>query len=168
MTRGGLRGDEGAGGQVGVAVWRQGNERGRAGVLKVPESLRAQWDKHRKQSRFNDIYEVEAIGPLLVLHNFSDELYGSLWLHFVDNAAALASLVRGSSSVNSGERSTGLTWSYIVGCGCFPWFDRVESAANPTDGLSRGVLQGPWVLQQIDLPRELWSMPPTVPWHSCG
>ena len=95
------------------------------------------------------------MGPLLVLHNFGDVLAGSLWLHFVDNAAALATLVRGSSSVQSGERITSLTWSRIVGCGCLPWFDRVESASNPTDGLSRGRLEGPWVLEAIQIPREL-------------
>ena len=107
-------------------------------------------------NRFNDIFEVEAVGPLLVLHNFREELVDCLWLHFIDNAAALSSLVRGSSSVESGERITGLTWSRVVEVGCLPWFDRVESAANPTDGLSRGRLEGPWVLEHIQLPRELW------------
>ena len=112
----------------------------------------------QKQSRFNDIYEVEAIGPLLVLHNWGQELAGCLWLHFIDNAAALAMLVRGASSVMSGERIAGLTWSHVVGFGCFPWFDRVESSSNPTDGLSRGKLVGPWVLDSsIQLPRELWD-----------
>ena len=24
------------------------------------------------------------------------------------------------------------------------WFDRVESKSNPVDGLSRGVMKGPW------------------------
>ena len=82
----------------------------------------------------------------------------SLWLHFIDNAAALSTLVRGASSVDSGERIAGLTWSRIVGFHCFPWFDRVESSANPTDGLSRGRLLGPWVLERhIHLPGELWA-----------
>ena len=147
---------EGAQGQVGIALWRQGYPIGRAGVISIPPDLRSRWDERQKLCRFNDIYEVEAVGPLLVLHNFGRELAGCLWLHFVDNAAALSTLVRGSSSVESGEHITGLTWSHIVGCGCFPWFDRVESDSNPTDGLSRGRLQGPWVLEQIQLPRELW------------
>ena len=68
---------------------------GRAGVTRVPEDLRAKWDTERKLDRHNDIFEVEAVGPLLVLHNFGDVLAGSLWLHFVDNAAALSALVRG-------------------------------------------------------------------------
>ena len=138
------------------ALWKQGCPIGRAGVISIPPDLRSRWDGERKLGRFNDIYEVEAVGPLLVLHNFGLELAGCLWLHFVDNDAALSTLVRGSSSVESGEHITGLTWSHIVGVGCFPWFDRVESSSNPTDGLSRGKLQGPWVLEPIHLPRELW------------
>ena len=128
------------------------------GVVTVPESLRRQWDRIQKESRYNDIYEVEAIGPLLVLHNWGHVLAGCLWLHFIDNAAALATLVRGASSVSSGERIAGLTWSHIVGFNCFPWFDRVESSSNPTDGLSRGRLVGPWVLDRhIHLPGGLWG-----------
>ena len=113
--------------------------------------------------RLSDIFEVEAVGPLLVLHNFHEELVDCLWLHFIDNAAALSSVVRGSSSVESGEHITGLTWSRIVGVGCLPWFDRVESAASPTDGLSRGRFQGQWTLEHIQLPRELWSTPHPPP-----
>ena len=92
---------------------------GRAGVIRVPEDLQAKWDTERKLDRHNDIFEVEAVGPLLVLHNFSDVLANSLWLHFVDNAAALSALVRGGSSVDSGDLITGLSWSYIVGVGCY-------------------------------------------------
>ena len=33
-----------------------------------------------------------------------------------------------------------------------PWFDRVDSAANPVDGLSRNRMDGPWVLQDIEFP----------------
>ena len=144
---------EGACGQVGIALWQQGQSIGRAGVVRVPEELRKAWDPNQKEGRFNDIYHVEAIGPLLVLMNFANELADALWLHFVDNDAALSSLVRGGSSVASGDRLTGKTWSQVVEVGCLPWFDRVDSAANPTDGLSRGRLQGPWVLEQIHCPR---------------
>ena len=94
---------------------------------------------------------------MLVLHNFPGVLAECLWLHFVDNAAALSTLVRGSSSVDSGDQITGLAWSHVVQVGCFPWFDRVDSASNPTDGLSRGKLKGPWKLEPIRLPSQLWS-----------
>ena len=83
----------GIGPLVRCALWKQGCPIGRAGVISIPPDLRSQWDGERKLGRFNDIYEVEAVGPLLVLHNFGLELAGCLWLHFVDNDAALSTLV---------------------------------------------------------------------------
>ena len=38
-------------------------------------------------------FEIEAVGPLVLLENFPDLFRGSLWLHFLDNAAALSNLV---------------------------------------------------------------------------
>ena len=150
--------------QIGIAMWKQGEQRGRAGVLRVPPALRDQWGRAQKENRYNDIFEVEAIGPLLILHNWGSDVADCLWLHFIDNAAALATLVRGSSSVMSGERIAGLTWSHVVGLRCLPWFDRVESSANPADGLSRGKLAGPWDLDRsIRLPRELLAEPALEP-----
>ena len=134
---------EGSNAQVGIALWEQGQSRACAGVVRIPVTLRKQWDQRRKQNRFNDIYEVEAVGPLLILHNFGEDLKDALWLHFFDNSGALSSLVRGGSSGESGDRITGLTWSHIVQVGCMPWFDHVDSASNPTDGLSREWLLGP-------------------------
>ena len=75
---------------------------------------------------------------------------------------ALSSLVRGASSVES-SNITGLTWSHIVAIGCMPWFNRVESASSPTDGFSRERLQGPWILEPIQLPSALWDEPMVVP-----
>ena len=148
---------EGSYAQVGIALWAQGQKMARAGVVRIPDDLRTHWDSKRKGNRKNDIYEVEAVGPLLVLANFGVDLVDCLWLHFVDNSGALSSLVRGGSSVESGDHITGLTWSHIVGVGCMPWFDRVDSASNPTDGLSRERLQGPWTLEPIQLPIALWD-----------
>ena len=91
------------------------------------------------------------------------DLVDCLWLHFVDNSSALSSLVRGGSSVESGDHITGLSWSHIVGVGCMPWFDGVDSASNPTDGLSRERLQGPWTLEPIQLPSALWDERMVVP-----
>ena len=154
---------EGSNAQVGIALWAQGQKKARAGVVRIPDDLRRKWDGKMKGNRYNDIYEVEAVGPLLVLANFGEDLVDCLWLHFVDNAGALSSLVRGGSSVESGDHITGLTWSYIVGVGCMPWFDRVDSASNPTDGLSRERLQGPWTLEPIHLPSALWDERMVVP-----
>ena len=50
-----------------------------------------------------DIFQIEAVGPLLVLWNWGHLFREHLWIHFIDNEGALAALAKGSSSVMSGE-----------------------------------------------------------------
>ena len=71
-------------------------------------------------------------------------LRGSLWLHFIDNVGAQYSLVRGSSSVMSGDVIIGKTWEKVAAVGALLYTDRVASASNPIDGVSRGRTDGPW------------------------
>ena len=122
---------------VGVALWENKTQVERAGVLRVPEEVRI------------------AVGPLVLLENFPDIFRGSLWLHFLDNAAALSNLVNGSSSVIQGDILIGATWSQIQRLQVFPWFDRVDSKSNPVDGLSRGRLDGPWKVESLAFPGSL-------------
>ena len=105
--------------------------------------------------RFNDIFEIEAVGLLVLLENFPDQFRGSLWLHFLDNAAALSNLVNGSSSVIQGDILIGATWSQIQHLQVLPWFDRVDSKSNPVDGLSRRRLDGPWKVESLAFPGSL-------------
>ena len=89
---------EGSYAQVGIALWAQGQKMARAGIVRIPDDLRTQWDSKRKGNWYHDICEVEPVGPLLVLANFGVDLVDCLWLHFVDNSGALSSLVRGGRS----------------------------------------------------------------------
>ena len=68
----------------------------------------------------------------------------ALWLHFIDNTSAQYSLVRGSSSVQSGDHVIGLTWQMSAQLGTYPYYDRVHTKSNPIDGVSRGDFTGPW------------------------
>ena len=72
-----------------------------------------------------------------------------------DNEAALATLVKGPSSVLSGEVITAFTHSLISKSGLWPLFDRVASKDNPVDQLSRGKTDGPWRLVDIEFPPTL-------------
>ena len=65
---------------------------------------------------------------------------------------ALSALVKGSSSVESGDVIVGGIWRLIHQLDILPWFDRVDSKSNPVDGLSRGTVEGPWTLCPIILP----------------
>ena len=78
-----------------------------------------------------------------------------LWVHFIDNEGALASLAKGSSSVLSGEDIVGTTHELSAASGVISWFDRIDSASNPVDKLSRGKMGGPWKLVDIGFPPHL-------------
>ena len=101
---------------------------------------------------FNDIQEVEGIGPLLALTTWRSLLEDSLWMHFIDNNGALSCLVKGGSSVSSTDTIVGLTWQKISKINASPWFDRVDTKSNPVDGLSRGDLSGDWDLVPLVFP----------------
>ena len=57
---------------------------------------------------------------------------------FIDNEAARAALVNGSSRNAQSARIVHETWKEAARSGSSPWFARVPSAANPADGPSRG------------------------------
>ena len=81
---------------------------------------------------------------------------GSLWLHFIDNVASEHSLIKGSSSIASGDVVIGMTWKRIQALDIWAYFDRVASKSNPVDGLSRKKREGPWQrVVQGRLPEEL-------------
>ena len=49
-----------------------------------------------KAAEYRDILLVEAIGPFQLLTAFPKLLKDALWIHFIDNTAAEASLISGS------------------------------------------------------------------------
>ena len=58
----------------------------------------------------------------------------------------------------SGDVFIGLTWVTAAHLRSRPWFERVESSANPVDGLSRGRLEGPWERGVAVLPKGLCDL----------
>ena len=138
---------------VGIALWLPDGTV-RAGYLKVPDEVRQLWSKRPAGDRY-DIYEIEAIGPLLVLWNWGFLMRNHVWIHFIDNDAALSCLAKGSSSVLSGEVIVAYTHELAADLGVWSWYDRVDTGSNPVDGLSRGDMRGNWKLLRIRFPAEL-------------
>ena len=108
------------------------------------EELEARSWKREVEAEHRDIFQIEAIGPLALLCTFPNLLKNSVWVHFIDNVAAEYALVKGSSSIKSGDVVIGETWRRIQKLNVAPYFDRVASSSNPVDGLSRGRREGPW------------------------
>ena len=146
---------EGDSAGVGIALWCPGG-RTIGGYIKLPDEVRSTWSRVAATGDHYDIFEIEAVGPALILHNWADLFVpGALWVHYIDNDSALATLVKGSSSVMSGECITAFTHSKIADLGLWSWFDRVASDDNPVDKLSRGSMDGPWELVPIEFPQAL-------------
>ena len=142
---------------VGIALWLPSGE-ALAGYTRVPSALRRMWSERESMADIRDIFQVEAVGPLLVLYNWGHMFRNHLWIHFIDNEGALAALAKGSSSVMSGELIVGMTHEIAADFGVIGWFDRVDSASNPVDKLSRGKKEGPWRLVRIRFPAELMRL----------
>ena len=108
---------EGEGAGVGVALWCPGG-RVVGGYMKLHDDVRAVWSRASTAGDAFDMFEIEAVGPALVLANFGHLIkHGALWIHDIDNEAALATMVKGSSSVLSGEVITSYTHSFIAKMG---------------------------------------------------
>ena len=60
---------EGEGAGVGIAIWCP-NGTILGGYLQVPEEVREVWSRQATAGDHYDIFEIEAIGPALILHNF--------------------------------------------------------------------------------------------------
>ena len=146
---------EGASAGVGVAVWSCDGS-AVAGYIRTPWAVRRLWSRQRfAGDEHHDIYEIEAIGPALILHNWPELVRDRLWVHFIDNDNALCALIKGGSSVCSADCIAGWTSGRAAELGAYSWFDRVDTGSNPVDGLSRGKLDGPWRLETITFPPDL-------------
>ena len=89
---------EGSDAGVGIAAWcdsRLGPVP-LAGFIEVPDEIRALWSYQRASfhtdPEYHDITEIEAIGPVLILHNWPWLVKDALWIHFIDNNGALGAL----------------------------------------------------------------------------
>jgi len=129
---------------VGVAAWCPWLEHPVAAYTRVPQVVRDMWADLAGKPSYKDIFLIEAVGPLLILEAFPKLVKDALWIHFIDNSGSEASLVSGSSSIDAGDHIVGMTWERIAKRRLWPFFDRVESSANPVDKLSRGKSSGPW------------------------
>ena len=110
---------EGADAGMGIAVWSSRCPNGPSAAFRnIPTAIRKLWSK-QKDAGFNDIFLIEAIGPLAFLTTFPKVLKGSPWLHYRDNVASEYSLVEGSSSIRSGDVVVGETWRWIQKLGIY-------------------------------------------------
>ena len=128
-------------GSVAAAIWSPlapgGVHQPRWFQLDLPPAVLLAWSDGTDLEPQRHINKIEAIVPAICLCTWSHLIRGSLWLHFIDNDGALACLVSGCSKNSSLSAVVDYTWAQIPVLGCWPWFERVPSACNIVDGLSR-------------------------------
>ena len=98
--------------------------------------------------RKSQIYAAETYAVLAAVHAHLDALQDKDAVFFVDNEAACASLIRGSSKEEDvGKIANAVHW-LLFSANCRPWFEWVDSKSNCSDGLSRDGVTDVWTRKQ--------------------
>ena len=77
----------------------------------------------------------------------------SVW--FVDNAAAVSTLIRGAAKPEDIDRIATVVAFQNADLRHRPWFEWIDSESNPSDGLSRLGLEDPWTKSQSWILKDL-------------
>ena len=109
--------------------------------------------------RRTQILAAEAVAVLAAFVLTPELVAGRELVWFIDNEAALSSLIRGSSRADDVGHIAACTQVAMLQHSSSAWFEWVDSASNPADGLSRDGVRDTWTLQQG---WELREFPPSA------
>ena len=98
--------------------------------------------------RKTQILAAEAVAVLTALVLTPELLEGKELVWFVDNEAALSSLIRGTSRAEDVGHIAACAQLAMMERSCAAWFEWIDSASNPSDGLSRDGVRDQWTIQQ--------------------
>ena len=98
--------------------------------------------------RKTQIFAAEAIAPLVALLLMPELLRGPDVIWFVDNEAAVSSLIRGSSKSEDVGHLAAAVHVTCLELGVRIWYEWIDSKSNPADGLSRAGLSDQWTREQ--------------------
>ena len=84
---------------------------------------------------------------------------------YIDNVSTLSALVKGGSKAPDVDRAAAVVSLVAQMCNARVWFEYIESKSNWSDGLSRLLVEDPWVasrgftLRQMEVPAKPWIVP---------
>ena len=111
--------------------------------------------------RKQQITAMEAFAPIAALETTPEIFEDSDIMWFVDNEAAVSSLIRGAARVEDIDAVAALTTVQAAKLKSSIWFEWIDSDSNPADGLSRDGVDDEWTKQQgwdlVDLGSPDWS-----------
>ena len=122
----------------------------------VPPAVLESWLERRQQ-----ISPGETICGLLVPIVHPEVLRSRDVLWFIDNECAVSSLIKASSPQSDIHLIAQFSQAAYHALQARVWFKWIDSASNPSDGLSRAGLEDSWTLQQgwdlaeVDFPSDL-------------
>lgn len=126
------------------------------GTCLVPQSTLESWTPRKQQ-----IYPGESLAALVVpmLHPSLFASQDVIW--FVDNEAAVSSLIKASSNQQDVHAICQFAHLTLFKLKARIWYEWIDSGSNPSDGLSRLGLADPWTraqfwhIKEYDFPEKL-------------
>ena len=108
--------------------------------------------------RKTQIFAAEAVVALIVPLLSPELVQGRDVTWYIDNEAAVSSLIRGASRSSDVGHIAVAAHLAMLAIDARPWFEWIDTASNPADGLSRDGLQDEWTRRQN---WALQEIPPT-------
>ncbi len=144
-----------------VIVWLSpGGQRREAFVANLPPQIYALWSPGEKK-----IAQLELIMVLYGLIARPDMFRGRRGVWFIDNTAALMSLIRGRSDSPDLEHMSRMIHVALYALNCWIFWEWIPSKSNWADAISRMGAADPWLrAQNFDIfpasfPHFIWSLP---------
>ena len=123
-----------------LIVWLQDGVQVREGfVADIPEGIYALWSPGDKK-----IAQLELLMVLYGLVNRPSQFRGRRGIWFIDNIAALMSLIRGRSSSPDLDRISSMIHVALFALRCWAWWEYIPSKSNWSDSISRLGFDDPW------------------------
>ena len=94
------------------------------------------------------IFAAEAVAVLAACFLTPELIQGRELVWFIDNEAALSSLIRGTSRAEDVGHIAACTQVAMLERSSSVWYEWVDSDSNPADGLSRDGVHDKWALDR--------------------
>jgi len=154
--------EEESGGSGGfLIVWFQHDRQIREGfVAQIPSTIYQLWTPGDKK-----IAQLELMMVLYGLVTRPSAFRDRRGIWFIDNLAALMSLIRGRSSSPDLDRISSMIHVALFALRCWAWWEYIPSKSNWSDSISRLGFADPWhganrfSSQFAFFPLELWDFP---------
>eukprot|EP00933_Yihiella_yeosuensis_P052119 TRINITY_DN50123_c0_g1_i1.p1 TRINITY_DN50123_c0_g1~~TRINITY_DN50123_c0_g1_i1.p1 ORF type:complete len:177 (-),score=13.43 TRINITY_DN50123_c0_g1_i1:54-584(-) len=109
----------------------------------IPQGVVESW-----HNRKTNIFPAEAFLTILVPAVHPESLSGRQVIWFIDNEAAASALIRGDTKGSDVRSIVQCAQLALIKLRCFVWVEWIDSASNPSDGLSRDGLADRWTVSQ--------------------